>query len=231
MDHTLTCNSSFGASTNFSAVAIEPRVSLIPTFYTNEPRGLTEFASLSKCKRSKPNSKTFSAFPNNNLSQKSFNKTMPIKSACDCPNVIVADDDPFQHFYYQVLLQKVLKSEEECNKPERLSMHLCFSGEELIEKMDKGAKCGCDMIRLISIDYQMGAKKLNGVDTSVLVRKDGYKGHLLLRTSETEDSLKRIHKDFDQLLKEKRIMLVNKNDPTFGENFIQGFVKGETRAL
>ncbi len=88
------------------------------------------------------------------------------------------------------------------------------------------------MTRLVIVDYQMGKKKLNGVETSLVVRKDGYKGHLLLRTSETKDSLKENHKGFEQLLQKNVInFLVSKSDVTFGDKFIQRLVSEDMRTL
>jgi len=226
-------NSDIEATISFSAVATEPRVSSIPTFYTNEPRVLTEFASPSQYKRSLPTLKTISTFETLTVSRKdSKSKTLPLKSLCDCPHIIVADDDPFQHVYYRGLLQKALKAEGICIESQDLCLHACSSGEELIKKMNKILKCGCHTTKLMILDYQMGEKNLNGVETSVKVRKDGYDGNLLLRTSETKDSLKKNHQNFELLLKDHVInVLVNKNDMTFGENFIQKLVTAEKRAL
>jgi len=221
------------ASLSCSNIANEPLIPLVPDFSPNESKVLKEICFFSPYKRSKPNPKTFTSFVHSKPPRKnSKHKTVPPRSACECPNIIVADDDPFQHLYYQGLLQRALKSEESPMDSQNLSMHICFSGEELIEKMDKGSKCGCDVTKIVIVDYQMGEKKLNGVETSVKVRKDGYKGHLLLRTSETKDSLKKNHQDFDILLKEKVInVLVDKSDMTFGERFIQRLVSEDMRTF
>jgi len=117
-------------------------------------------------------------------------------------------------------------------KTEDLSLRTCFSGEELLDKLSGVVECGCKTTKLVIIDYQMGDKKLNGVETCIKVRKDGYKGHVLLRTSETKDSLKKNHKDFEQLLQENIInVLVSKSDASFGNKFIHKLVTDEIRAL
>jgi len=102
----------------------------------------------------------------------------------------------------------------------------------LLEKLNKVVECGCGATKLVVIDYQMGEKKMNGVETSVKVRKDGFKGYVLLRTSESEENLKKNHEDFGQLLKENVInVLVNKNDASFGKKFIYKLAREEIRAL
>jgi len=117
-------------------------------------------------------------------------------------------------------------------KTEDLCLRTCFSGEELLDKLTRVVECGCKSTKLVIIDYQMGDEKLNGVETCIKVRKDGYKGHVLLRTSETEDSLKKNHKDFEQLLQDNIInVLVNKSDASFGNKFIHKLVAEEVRVL
>jgi len=207
-------------------VADEPRISLVPIFYTNESKALTELVPASQYKRSTLNLKTFSTFSTLNVARKDSKcRTAPAKNHCCCPYILVADDDTFQHLYYKGLFQKALKSEEMSLKSQDLCLCTCFSGEELLEKLNKITECGCGTTRLVIVDYQMGEKELNGVETCIKVRKDGYKGNVLLRTSETEISLKKSHQDLDQLFQENIIdVLVNKSDATFGKKFIQKIV-------
>jgi len=215
-------------TTTLPLVATEPRVSLVPIFYANESKALTELALTSNPQCSNSNLKTFSTFTHLDLPQNDTkSKSMPAKLRCKCPKVIVADDDAFQHLYYKILFQKV----EIGSQSEYPCFDTCFSGEELLEKLNKAQKCGCETTRLVIIDYQMGEKKLNGVETCIQVRENGYKGHILLRTSESKDSLKTIHKDFEQLFKENIInVLVDKSDASFGESFIQKMRTEEIRS-
>jgi len=220
-------------ATTLPPVAIEPRIKLVPVFNTNESKAFTELTLNSDSQCSNSNVKTFSAFANLDLPRRDTkSKSMPAQTGCKCPQVIVADDDAFQHLYYKIMFQKASKSEEVSPRSKDLCLRTCFSGEELLVKLNKVQECGCEGTRLVIIDYQMGEKKLNGVDTCIKVRKGGYKGPVLLRTSETRDSLKKIHQDFEQLLEGNIInALINKSDTSFGENIIQKMRAEENRSL
>jgi len=117
-----------------------------------------------------------------------------------CPHIIIADDDPFQHFYYQSFFQKTVDLDGFNITKEDLKIELCQSGEELIERCEKVAKCDCGSLVLVITDYNMGIDKINGVETAINVRKVGYNGSVILRTSETKEYLKEKHQDFDDLL-------------------------------
>ena len=76
------------------------------------------------------------------------------------------------------------------------------------------------------IDYHMGKEKLNGIDTSFSVRKSRYNGFILLRTSETQESLKFLHENFDELLEDKIISaFVVKIDLHQGKEIIKSALK------
>jgi len=121
------------------------------------------------------------------------------ESGC-CPHILIADDDPFQHFYYQSFFQKTVELDEFNITREDLRIELCQSGEELIEKCEKIINCECENLAIVITDYNMGVDKLNGVETAIGVRKVGYSGSIILRTSETREYLKEKHQDFDELL-------------------------------
>lgn len=197
---------------SLSAVPLEPHICLVPTFLTNDSQG---FSSSLIAPKSLPDLGTFGL---SDVTKALRANSMPIKSNCTCPGILAADDDLFQHAYYKCLFYTK-------NKPEDHCLQTCFSGEELIESLNKVMECGCGTMKLVITDYQMGEKNLNGVETSVKARKGGYKGPLFLRTSETKDFLKENHEDFELLLKENVInVLVNKSDVSFGQKFIQKVV-------
>jgi len=212
-------------------VANEPRISFVPFFHTNESKALTWLAGISRHHRFMPNLDTLGKLGAIKLFRKeTTSTTAPTKGNCLCAHILVADDDAFQHLYYQGALKNALKSEGISLGSQEICLHTCFSGEELIEKLNIMIKCGCSTTKLVIIDYHMGEKKLNGVETAEQVRKDGYKGLLLLRTGETEASLKENHDDFEKLLQEKTIdALVHKADASFGKKFIHRFVSEEMR--
>jgi hypothetical protein len=82
----------------------------------------------------------------------------------------------------------------------KLSLHL--SGEDLLTKYQELKACKCSNPVLVISDYSMGSKHMNGVSTAAKLRKAGYQGPLLLRSSETKENLTKEHSDFDKLLKE-----------------------------
>lgn len=108
-----------------------------------------------------------------------------------------------------------------------MNIQLSFSGEELLEKLEKIKACGCEKVKLIILDYQMGDNKLNGVATAEKLRENGYKGPTLLRTSEKKEDLYERHTNFDKLVKDKVIdTIIPKNDPKLGKELIEFYYKG-----
>jgi len=183
-------------------VDTEPQASKIRVFPTNEAHRLNRIPSLSQ-----------------------FGSTSPQRS-CKCPQVLIADDDSFQHFYYHTLFQKSFNSKDLSPEMEHLRLQLCYSGEELLECLNEIQKCGCNTVMLVIIDYYMGKENLNGIETSIAVRKIGYDGFLLLRTSETQESLKGLHENIDDLFTQKTISaLVVKSDINKGKEIIQNALK------
>lgn len=158
---------------------------------------------------------------------KSFeNQTTHKADSCNCPHVLVADDDAFQHLYYQSLFQKSLDFDGIYISREELRVHLCFSGEELIKKFLEIKECSCNGLLLIITDYQMGPEKLDGVKTSIHLRDVGYVGPLILRTSETQKYLEKQHDDFCKLMELKVINdVLDKSDIQSGKETIQTFLQ------
>ncbi len=90
-------------------VANEPRISLIPSFRTNESKALTWLAGISQHHRSLPNLDTLGKLGAIKLFRKETrSSTAPTKGSCLCPHIIIADDDAFQHFYYQNIFENAL---------------------------------------------------------------------------------------------------------------------------
>lgn len=145
---------------------------------------------------------------------------------CTCPHVLVADDDNFQHLYYQNLFQRSLDFSELPISRDNLRVKMCFSGEELLEELKDILQCGCSKLMLIITDYSMGNTKLDGINTASKVREAGYEGQVLLRTSETVEFLKSKHLNLDKIVGTRIIdELVSKADFQQGKEVIQDFLK------
>jgi len=143
-------------------------------------------------------------------------------SSCNCPTVLVADDDNFQHMYYRVFFERTLNFEGLAINKETFKLHLSFSGEELIAKLAQIKECGCKSLKLIISDYYMGNANISGVTTCLKVREAGYTGTVLLRTSETQEHLKTQHENFVQLLERQVInQVVSKTEVNHGKEVIR----------
>jgi len=121
-------------------------------------------------------------------------------SVCKCPHILVADDDPFQSFYYETLFLRSMSWEEILESKRNPRYELLASGEELLQRFQQIQACGCGKPLLVICDYNMGHRKLNGVETILALRKRGYTGPVILRTSEDEDYLTGKHSDFIELV-------------------------------
>jgi len=167
-----------------------------------------------------------SVFNTHNIFKFPLDHTTHKNDTCNCPHILVADDDGFQHLYYQSLFQKSLDFDGIYISRENLRLHLCFSGEELIKKFTEIKECGCSELLLIITDYQMGLDKLDGVKTSTYLREAGYIGPLILRTSESQEYLKEQHDDFGKLIEMKIISdVLDKSDIQNGKETIQIYLQ------
>jgi len=148
------------------------------------------------------------------------------RSNCQCPHVLVSDDDPFQNFYYETLFQRSISWEEILDGKESFRFELFSSGEDLVKKFNKLKACKCDRPLLIITDYNMGEKKLNGLEMIKILRRAGYKGALVLRTSEELEDLSKKHLDLEDMLESKTIdYYVEKNNFKKAKEVIQTLVK------
>jgi len=157
--------------------------------------------------------------PNNNNTQKMN------ANNCSCPNVLVADDDSFQHMYYKIFFERTLNFDGLSINKETFKLHLSFSGEEMLAKLAQIKACGCKSLKLVISDYFMGNNNLNGVATCLKVRENGYTGPVLLRTSETQEHLNTQHENFSELLEEEVInQVLSKTEVNHGKEVIRNIL-------
>ena len=150
-------------------------------------------------------SRSFRRLPEKNSCKSLPELSQSSGSNCQCPHILVADDDHFQNFFYETLFLQSISWEEISESKEGLKYEIFTSGEELIQKFQRMQACGCKKITLIITDYNMGNKKLNGVDTIQVLRKKGYTGPVVLRTSEDQEYLTNEHPDFLEMLENEVI--------------------------
>jgi len=142
---------------------------------------------------------------------------------------LVADDDAFQHLYYSSLFRKnAFEGSSTAGEKQKWSVDFSFCGEQLLEKYVERSECECRQLKLIIVDYQMGEGKLNGIEVCGKLRRMGYKGPLVLRTSESEEFLREKHPEMEG---EEGVitMLVSKNDAEGGKKIIDEFLSGRKR--
>ena len=184
-------------------------ISKIPVFRVNKHLGMNQrISSMPSCCTEDSSDDLEVEQENLGWMRRSANlESLDKMRICRCPQVLIADDDFFQHFYYQNLFCALFGSQE------KTIIRLCFSGEELLDKLAKISSCGCNKLKLLIVDYNMGNKKLDGVKTCVQARRLGYKNSIVLRTSETKDYLKARHEDFNLLTQNNTIdEYINKED-------------------
>jgi len=162
------------------------------------------------------------------LSHFTFSKSGQVarSSRCRCPHVLVSDDDPFQNFYYETLFQRSISWENILEQNESFRFELFTSGEALLQRFQEINACGCGKTMLAITDYNMGEKRLNGVQTVRLLRKAGFIGSVVLRTSEEREDLTRVHPELTHMLNSEIITsYVEKNNFRKAKDVIQGLVK------
>jgi len=162
-----------------------------------------------------------SKFSNNKASEKEN-----IFQDCECPHILVADDDPFQNFYYETLFKTCIKWQEVLGTTENFRFELFPTGETLLARFDKIKSCKCGRTVLVITDYNMGLKKLNGVQTVSALRKAGFSGSVVLRTSEEKEDLYKAHPNLSEMLMSETIScFVEKNNLKKAKDAIQNLVK------
>lgn len=121
-------------------------------------------------------------------------------SSCRCPAILVCDDDPFQNFYYETLFQRLISWEGILPQTRNFRFEIYTSGEALLQRFREISSCGCGKTMLAITDYHMGENKLNGVQTVKLLRKAGFTGSMVLRTSEDPEYLCKKHPELMGML-------------------------------
>jgi len=179
-------------------VPIEPRAMTIPTFNLYHQSIL---------------SYTRPSYTNTAILKTSSDISSQTSISCKCPHVLISDDDPFQAFYYQTLFQRSLDFKNLSIQKENFRIKIFKSGEDLLNGFLQSKLCSCQAPLLVISDYSMGPNKLNGVDTISKLRSFGYKGQVILRTSETEESLRKHQKNLGGFLQDKTVnCLLEKSD-------------------
>ena len=184
-------------------------ISKIPVFKVNKHLGMNQRTSSMPSCCTEESSQDFEVRRENlNWMRKSADLENLYKmKTCKCPQVLIADDDLFQHLYYHNLFRRLFDIQE------KTIIQLYFSGEELLDRLVKIKSCGCNKLKLLIVDYNMGNNKLDGVKTCVQARKLGYKNSIVLRTSETKDYLRTRHENFNLLMQNNTINgYINKED-------------------
>jgi len=215
---------------NNSSQEVEPTVSAVPLFqykklqFKNFPS-----ASFSEIQDTLPKEDNPSF--DNTLCKKSLSAPLLSKNTCPYTHILVADDDSFQHLYYKILFtSKSPIPTKLFNITKKYKVSLHFSGEELLERYSRVCQClgTCSGVKLIIVDYQMGQDKLNGVEVCKILRERGYKGRLILRTSESKEYLEKKHEDFGVMIRDGTIdALVSKEFIEEGKKTIFEYLLGK----
>lgn len=155
-----------------------------------------------------------------------FNQNYSQTSFCQCPHVLVSDDDHFQNFYYETLFQRSISWEEILGNKEGFRFEIYTSGEDLIHRYQAIQNCSCGKTVLIITDYEMGHKRLNGIETIEQLRRRGYGGSVVLRTSEEREQLMKKHANFGEMLESEFInSYITKQNFKEAKETIQNLVK------
>ncbi len=179
------------------SVATESQILEIPLFLHKPSPALQKYNLFT---HSPPNlSETTTSPKNGDFAQKD----------CECPNVLIADDDPFQKFYYQTLFHRSINFDDLDIEKENFAMEVFECGEDLLKSFDLLSNCPCHRGCLfVILDFNMGETKMNGLETALKLREKGYEKKIVLRTSESEEDLRKKFVDWDEIIKEETITRV-----------------------
>jgi len=113
-------------------------------------------------------------------------------------DVMVCDDDSFQHLYYENFFEKKVEYHNPDILKGSVKLYMSFSGSELLSKfkalLDKESKPPL----LIITDMNMGENSINGIITAQKLRENGYTGPIILRSSESESHISEVlHKELE----------------------------------
>ena len=141
------------------------------------------------------------------------NESIMKTTGCNCPQVLIADDDPFQQFYYKTLFKRSITTKS-CSSVNQgsLRVEVLRSGEDLLDRYTQIQTCNCHGLLAIISDYNMGKDNMNGVEVILALRGKNFEGPVILRTSEEEDDLHTIHPRFREMVEIKTITNVLDKD-------------------
>jgi len=140
-------------------------------------------------------------------------------------SVLICDDDTFQHLFYQNFFDKIANYDNLSIPKNEFHYDISYSGNELIMKYQKMQKEGIKDPPLVITDYYMGKTNLTGVSTAIELRKIGYKGHIILRTSETREEIIKNNPNFQKLLDEETInCLLDKSNLSASKDILQSYL-------
>jgi len=148
------------------------------------------------------------ALPVHRPSKSSYSSSIgrSLGNLCSCPHVLIADDDNFQEFYYTTLFSKSIDFDALPIEKRNFRVKVVKSGEELLEEYNEMRFCcNCHSLAMVITDYDMGRYKKTGVATALELRRLGYRGPLMLRTSETREYLIEHHPNFEEMIERRTI--------------------------
>mmetsp|Transcript_26319 Transcript_26319/g.23194 ORF Transcript_26319/g.23194 Transcript_26319/m.23194 type:complete len:218 (+) Transcript_26319:69-722(+) len=142
----------------------------------------------------------------NCLTKYSDASTSPSTPTCKCPHVMIADDDKFQHLYYQSFFSRSANFDSTKVNKNDFRFDFSFTGDELIKKYQKlRGSCVWGRPLMMILDFNMGKNAMNGILTAIKLKELGFKGPIILRTSDSYETLIKSHKNLDKLLQSKII--------------------------
>jgi len=184
------------------SVATESQILEIPLFL-HKPSPALQECNLSGSNSPTNLSETTTSPKNSDLYPKGK------KSECECPHVLIADDDPFQKFYYQTLFHRSISFDDINIEKEDFTLEVYECGEDLLKSYDLLSKCPCHKGCLfVILDFNMGETKMNGLETALKLRERGYEKKIVLRTSDSEEVLRKKFENWDEIIKKETITCV-----------------------
>ena len=110
---------------------------------------------------------------------------------CQCPDVLICDDNKFEHFYYDSLLRQIITEHSALAIKPFVKLH--FSGYDLINTYKRIAACGCKKPFLIISDFNMEDPTMTGINTACKLRELGYEGKIILRTCDSKQAIENLY--------------------------------------
>ena len=142
---------------------------------------------------------------------------------CSCSDILIADDDEFQHQFYKIFFSKTINFSKSAIKTELIKIDYSLGGTDMCRQYTQMKNCSCPRKpKMAIIDYTMGPESLDGVDSARRLRELGFTGTIILRSSDSQSDIKFNHTDFDHLIKTEKInSYVSKANLIAGKQEIQ----------